>query len=258
MPGRATEAKIRGDDGQETGMKRIALAAAISLSATAALAADLPAPPPPQAPAAYVPVAAPVYNWGGIYVGINGGYGFGSSAWSPAGTTGTGNFDINGGLVGGTVGANFQTGQFVFGIEGDIDWSDINGSTTIAGCNGGLGCTFQTQNDWLGTVRGRVGYAFDRLLIYGTAGGAFGDIKANFTTPGFAASATNTQFGWTAGGGVEYGITENITARVEYLFVDLSNSSVSCTAPGCPVASVPVSFDASLVRAGVNFKFGGF
>jgi outer membrane immunogenic protein len=240
-------------------MKRIVLAAAVALSTAPALAADLPAPPPPpQAPAAYVPVAAPVYNWGGIYVGINGGYGFGDSAWSPAGTVGTGNFDVNGPLVGGTIGANFQSGQFVFGVEGDIDWSDIKGSTTNITTCGGDTCTFQTQNDWLGTVRGRVGYAFDRMLVYATAGGAFGDIKANLTnvTTSATASATSTEFGWTAGGGVEYGITQNITARVEYLFVDLSNGSLTCAT--CGTAAVPVSFDASLVRAGINFKFGGF
>jgi outer membrane immunogenic protein len=242
-------------------MKRIVLAAAVAFSTAPAFAADLPAPPPPQAPAAYVPVAAPIYNWSGIYVGINGGYGFGDSAWSPAGFTGTGNFDVNGPLVGGTVGVNFQTGQFVFGVEADIDWSDINGSTTNATTCGTDTCTFQTRNDWLGTVRGRVGYAFDRLLIYATAGGAYGDIKGTFTdvTTPFTASASNAQFGWTAGGGVEYGITENLTAKVEYLFVDLSNGSLSCTGGPCAaVGAVPVSFDASLVRAGINFKFGGF
>ncbi len=241
-------------------MKRIVLAAAIAFSAAPALAADLPAPPPPpQAPAAYVPVAAPIYNWGGIYIGINGGYGFGQSNWSPAGGVATGNFDVNGGLVGGTIGANFQTGEWVFGVEGDIDWSDINGSTTNTTTCAPNSCTFQTQNDWLGTIRGRVGYAFDRVLIYGTGGGAFGDIKANLTNNTLlaAASATSTEFGWTAGGGVEVGITQNFTAKIEYLFVDLSNGSLSCAAcgPGAAAFTSPVSFDASLVRGGLNFKF---
>jgi outer membrane immunogenic protein len=239
-------------------MKRIVLVAAIALSAVPAFAADLPAPPPPpQAPAAYVPVAAPIYNWGGIYFGINGGYGFGQSAWSPTGGVGTGNFDVNGGLVGGTLGFNFQTGPWVFGVEGDIDWSDIQGSTTnTTVC--GFTCTFQTQNDWLGTVRGRVGYAFDRVLVYATGGGAYGDIKANLSSVagGFAISTTSTEFGWTAGGGVEFAITQNFTAKVEYLFVDLSNGSLSCTVATCGATlAIPVSFDASLVRAGLNYKF---
>jgi outer membrane immunogenic protein len=245
-------------------MKRIVLAAALAFGAVPALAADLPAPaPPPRAPAAYVPVAAPVYNWSGIYVGINGGYGFGTSSWDfsslAGGPASTGNFDINGPLVGGTVGVNFQTGQFVFGVEADGDWSDIKGSAGV--CNP---FTCQTSNEWLATIRGRIGYAFDRVLIYGTAGGAGGDVKGAFSgtflgTP-FSISSDSSEFGWTAGGGIEYGITENITARVEYLFVDLSNGSLSCSAAVCGGAgfTVPVSFETSLVRGGLDFKFGGF
>ena len=124
-------------------MKRTLFVGALMLAATGStLAADLPPasmpPPPPRAPAAYVPVAPPYYNWGGVYVGINGGYGFGSSDWSSSATaSSTGNFNIQGPLAGGTVGANFQTGQFVFGIEGDGDWSNIKGSasTTNAVCS---------------------------------------------------------------------------------------------------------------------------
>jgi outer membrane immunogenic protein len=228
-----------------------------------ALAADLPPPPPPpQAPATYVPVAAPVYNWSGIYFGVNAGYAFGSSAWTPAGTAGTGNFDVSGGQLGSTVGVNFQTGQFVFGVEGDIDWSPLKGSTSNTTTCVGMTCTLETQTDWLGTVRGRVGYAFDRMLVYATGGGAFGDIKATLTSPALAVSGltSSTEFGWTAGAGVEYGITRNLTAKVEYLFVDLSKGSLACTAAVCGAAAltIPVSFDASLVRVGLNLKFDGF
>jgi len=234
-------------------MKRILIAGALALAAAGqALAADLPqpaAPPPPRAPAVYVPTTAPVYNWGGIYIGINGGYGFGTSDWTVAGVGSTGSFNTDGGLVGGTIGANFQASQFVFGIEADVDWTDIRGSTTAFPCLS----TCQTSNDWLGTVRGRVGYAFDRVLIFGTGGGAFGDVKATVTGAG---SNDNSEFGWTAGGGVEFAVTENLTARVEYLFVDLSNGSCT-TACGSPATAVAVKFDASLVRAGLNYKFGG-
>jgi outer membrane immunogenic protein len=248
-------------------MKRILIAGAIALFAAGpALAADLPvAPPPPQAPA-YVPVVAPVYNWGGIYIGANGGYGFGNSNWNATpgfgfDTIGTGNFNINGGIAGGTIGANFQSGQFVFGVEADGDWSDIKGNTSAGDC--GAANTCQTSNDWLATLRGRLGYAFDRVLVYGTAGGAAGDVKATFAGPGFAGASTDTtEFGWTAGAGVEVGITENITAKVEYLYVDLSNGSLSCPAGACvgtgAAFSAPVQFDASLVRAGLNFKFNPF
>lgn len=242
-------------------MKRILFAGAIALTAASpALAADLPAAPlPPQAPAAYIPPVAPVYNWGGIYIGLNGGYGFGNSNWNATpglggGATGTGDFDINGALAGGTIGANFQSGQFVFGVEADGDWTNMTGSTSAGDC---VGFTCQTSSDWLATVRGRLGYAFDRVLIYGTGGGAAGDVKATFTAGGVTGSTDSTEFGWTAGAGVEVGLTENITAKVEYLFVDLENGSCSTTVCGT-ASAVPVQFDASLVRAGLNFKFNPF
>ena len=102
---------------------RATIAASVVLFASLAVqAADLPQapPPPPQAPAAYIPAAPPVYNWGGIYVGINRGYGFGTAKWTPSGG-GASSDKANGGIVGGTLGANFQTGAFVFGVESDFD-----------------------------------------------------------------------------------------------------------------------------------------
>lgn len=224
--------------------------AALSIfAASQALAADLPQPPPPQAPVVYVPTVAPVYNWGGIYLGINGGYGFGNSAWSGGGLS-TGNFGTSGGLVGGTLGANFQTDAFVFGVETDLDWTGITGSISnacLAGPPPTLG-SCQTSNDWLGTVRARVGYAADRVLFYGTAGGAYGDVKAT----AFGVSNSQTEFGWTAGAGVEAAFADNWTARIEYLYVDLGSASCGSA---CGVAPVSVSFTQSLVRAGVDFKF---
>jgi outer membrane immunogenic protein len=244
-------------------MKRILFAGAVALIATSpALAADLPAVAPPQAPAVYAPPVAPVYNWGGLYIGINGGYGFGNSDWNATpgfggGATGTGNFDIDGELAGGTIGANFQSGQIVFGVEADGDWTNITGSSSSGDCTG---ATCQTSNDWLTTFRGRLGYAFDRVLVYGTGGGAVGDVKSSLSVPGFTGvSSSSTEFGWTAGAGVEVGITENITAKVEYLYMDLSNGTLACPAGTCGAAlSIPVQFDASLVRAGLNFKFNPF
>src|SRR5579863_7178900 len=99
-------------------MKRILMAGALAFAAAGQVfAADLPRPgPAPQAPAAYIPTVAPVYNWGGIYLGLNGGYGFGSSKWSGAGLN-TQSFNTSGGVVGGTLGANFQSDAFVFGLE---------------------------------------------------------------------------------------------------------------------------------------------
>jgi outer membrane immunogenic protein len=240
-------------------MKRMLFAGAVLLAATGStLAADLPPsmpPPPPRAPAAYVPVAPPMYNWGGIYIGLNGGYGFGSSDWSSAATaSSTGNFNVQGAVAGGTFGANFQTGQFVFGIEGDGDWSDIKGSASstnlvCAGC--------QTANTWLATLRARAGVAWDRVLIFGTAGGAAGTINTSGTG---ITSGSNTEFGWTAGGGLEFGITDNLTAKVEYLYVDLQNGSFTCPASSCGGTAVTgsASFTTSLARVGLNLKFNPF
>jgi outer membrane immunogenic protein len=221
-------------------MKR-AFLALIGLTALTGMAAAADLPPRP-APAPYykAPVVAPVYNWTGFYIGINGGGGFGRSNWDS-----TGGFNTSGGLVGGTIGYNYQAGQAVFGLEGDIDWANINGTTNNV-CP--LGC--KTSDDWLSTVRGRLGYAADRFMPFITGGAAFGDIKA--TTPGFpGGSATNA--GWTVGAGLEFAVAQNWTIKAEYLYVDLGkfNCGISCGA----AVTDNVSFTTNLVRAGVNYHF---
>jgi outer membrane immunogenic protein len=177
---------------------------------------------PMSAPAYYVP-----YNWTGFYVGINGGGGWGSSDWS-------GNsFATSGGLVGGTLGYNWQLGQGVYGLEADIGWSNISGSTAC-------GITIcETHNDWLGTARGRFGYAFDRFMPYITGGLAFGGIQQNVV--GFL-SNSDSKVGWTLGAGVEGAIAGPWTAKIEYLYVDLGTSANA-------------DFRANLVRAGLNYRF---
>jgi outer membrane immunogenic protein len=222
-------------------MKRLCVAfiALVALSGAAA-AADLSRSPPP----AYYPKAAvmvPVYNWTGFYIGINGGGAFGTSAWDS-----TGSRNVSGGLVGGTLGYNYQFGQGVVGVEGDIDWADINGTTTT-GCP--LGC--QTSNTWLSTVRGRLGYAADRFMPFVTGGAAFGDVRA--TTPGFGTTGSD-RTGWTLGGGLEAALAPNWTAKVEYLYVDLGsfNCGLNC---GAGLTTDNVSFKTNILRAGVNYKF---
>jgi outer membrane immunogenic protein len=207
-----------------------------------ALAADLPeAPPPPMAPATYMPVM-PVYNWGGMYFGVNGGYGFGDSNWTfPVGTTG--NFKTNGWTAGATAGVNLQTEAFVFGLESDFDMMGMKGT---APCNP---ANCETRQDWLFTVRGRAGYAMDRFMVYGTAGGAFGDILAN-TSPGSTSFASTTKAGWVAGAGAEYAFADCWTARVEYLYVDLQNGTFSGA-----TGNISVKYDANLIRAGIDYKF---
>jgi outer membrane immunogenic protein len=220
-------------------MKRVffALVGLAALTGTAA-AADLPRPAP--APYYKAPVAIPVYNWTGFYIGINGGGGFGRSQWDS-----TGGFNTSGGLVGGTVGYNYQFGQGVVGLEGDIDWADINGTTNNL-C--AFGC--KTSDHWLSTVRGRLGYAADRFMPFITGGAAFGDIRAS--TPGFA-GGNQTNAGWTVGAGLEFAIAGNWTAKAEYLYVDLGkfNCGISCGA----LVTDNVSFTTNIVRAGVNYRF---
>jgi outer membrane immunogenic protein len=206
----------------------------LALGVAQASAADIARrrPPPVQAPV-YV---APPFSWTGGYIGVNGGYGFGRSEFSApfAGSS----FDTSGGLVGGTLGYNYQMDQIVFGIEGDIDASWIKGSSTC----GGLSC--ETKNSWLATVRGRLGYAAGRFMPYVTGGAAFGDI--NNTIAGLG-SASETKTGWTAGGGLEYNFNGPWSAKLEYLYVDLGR--------GAPIAGSDADLTANIVRAGINYRF---
>jgi outer membrane immunogenic protein len=211
-----------------------------ALTATSAVAADIPRAAPPYKAPAYV---AP-YNWSGFYVGVNGGYGWGRSSWDGFAS---GDFNTRGGLVGLTAGYNWQGlgSPWVFGLEGDVDWTNIRGSFTNAACP--LGC--ETRNSWLGTVRGRVGVAWDRVMPYVTGGLAVGDVRAN--PVGFG-GVSETKAGWTIGGGIEAAIAGNITAKVEYLYVDLG--SIGCSAASCGVAT-NTSFNTSILRGGLNFRF---
>jgi outer membrane immunogenic protein len=161
----------------------------------------------------------------------------------------TGSFDISGGLVGGTAGFNMQTGQIVWGLEGDIAWADIGGSSAAAAC----GTRCETHIGWLGTVRGRLGYAIDRFLPYVTGGLAVGEVRTRIPGVGLADGNT-TKAGWTIGGGAEFALTTNISAKAEYLYVDLGR--VDCGAPCAPGGTpVHVKSNAHVVRAGLNFRF---
>ncbi len=224
-------------------MKRLLLAgiACVALAASPALAADMP---PSRAPA-YRPALVPYFNWTGVYVGLNAGGGWGGSSWESAAAFSTGRFNVPGGMIGGTAGANVQSGGVVFGLEGDIAWAAFRGTTTT-GC--AAGC--QTAVDWFGTARARLGLAFDAFLPYVTGGAGFGNIRAS--TPGFT-GANQTKVGWTAGGGLEYAWTGNWSAKLEYLYVDLGqfDCGFSCGA----VSPNIVRFNAHLLRAGVNYKF---
>ena len=212
-------------------------------------------------PVSWTGATPPVVSWTGIYLGINAGYSFGGSNWTDSVTgSSSGSFGTSGFAFGGTLGANYQVGALVFGVEADGDWTDASGFGTFTAtsstslCAGGC----LTKNSWLSTARGRVGYAFDRFLVYGTGGAAFGNVQASFSNDSVSSA---TEAGWTVGAGVEVAFSPNWTAKAEYLFVDLSNGS--CTTD-CAIANangpalipnVAVKFNESIVRGGVNYRF---
>lgn len=249
------------------------------VAAGQALAADLPpAPPPVRTPAAYVPAA---YNWGGFYIGLNAG-----AAWLnqdgitnsvattldptfPAGTIiGTGPTTSSTGFAGGgQIGFNYQANQLVFGAEADIDYlsnkATVNGTEISGGAVVGTNTHAYTLPIF-STVRGRLGYAANNLLLYGTGGLAIGEYDVQRTqvtgvagtaTAGTVENSDNLRLGWTAGAGVEYAFSENWTARVEYLYANLD--SVSYTFPIANRTAAAPTESVNTVRAGLNFKFGG-
>jgi outer membrane immunogenic protein len=219
-------------------------------SAISAQASDLPARS--NQPSYYKAPSELPFSWTGFYAGINGGYAWGQSSWSdPTVGTSSGNFNTSGGLVGGQLGYNWQTGAVVLGIETDADWMSVKGSTAglggVCALDGGGQC--QTQQSWVGTTRARVGYAFDRWLPYVTGGVAYGNIQAVQPT----GTTTNTNVGWAAGGGLEYGIDRNWSAKFEYLHIDLGIANFMGAASGTSTLAVPVTNE--LVRVGVNYHW---
>jgi len=226
------------------------LATAAALAAFAAVgtanAADLPYKAPPMA------VAAPSWNWTGTYVGIEGGWGWGRTQQMDVAGVTTGSFNQSGGFFGGTSGIQIQYGAWVFGAESDFSWSHINGTVATPLCAGGS-CFTNLKS--YGTSRTRVGYAWDRWMIYLTGGVAYGRVNAGQDScpaggiDGFC--GTHWQLGWTAGGGVEAWIAPGWSAKLEYLFMDLGNN-YSYT-PAIPV--YVTKEQVSLIRAGINYHF---
>jgi outer membrane immunogenic protein len=207
-------------------MKKTLFAAsltAMAVAAGAAVAADLPRGPAPYYSA---PAMSGLYNWSGPYAGLNIGYEWGkvtNTAGEPSGLMG-----------GGQLGYNWQSGQFVFGAETDIQFSGAD--DTFA--------PWKFANPWFGTLRGRVGYAFNNILVYGTLGLAYGELKGTF----LALDETRTEVGWAGGVGAEYGFTPNWSAKVEYLYMDLASRSFSIT-------GTDNGLHANLLRLGVNYHF---
>jgi outer membrane immunogenic protein len=213
--------------------------AAMALLATpfAADAADIRTPVYKGVPRSVISY----YNWSGFYAGLNVGYGTGTSEWAPL----TLDISPKGMTYGATFGYNWQAGSWVYGVEADYNLSNMKGSASCV-----VVFTCETSNTWFATFRGRVGYAFDRFMPYVTAGGAYGNIKASINTvPAMEASESN--FGYAFGAGLEYALFGSWTTKVEYLYINLGSFDPSFTVP---VAN-SVSFDASIIRVGLNYKF---
>ena len=208
------------------GASLIVLAASVG----AAAAADVPVTEPPATSPVYSPTSA--FNWSGPYAGLIGGYNWGSAS-TASGSVSTKGF--GGGVY---AGYNFMPGggNFLLGVEGDANLDREKGSV------GGL----TVSRPWGGSLRARAGLAFDRFLIYGTGGLAFGEVKAK-NTDGTSDSATKT--GWTLGGGVEAAITDHMTARLEYRYTDLGTANLTTTGAGA------VDSKSSAVLLGVGWKF---
>jgi outer membrane immunogenic protein len=204
-------------------MKPIAVAATLLGLTVAAQGADIP-----YGSRAPYTVNQPLnaYSWAGPYLGGNIGYAWGSVSNNPAKPSG---------FVGGVQGGyNWQSGALVFGLEADIQAGGAN--DTFA--------AWKFSNPWFGTMRGRFGYALNNVLFYGTGGLAFGGLRAE----SLGLSESHTNAGWTVGAGAEMGLAQNWTAKIEYLYVDLSDSRFAIT-------GMPNGARFGLVRLGVNYRF---
>jgi outer membrane immunogenic protein len=226
-----------------TMLRLLFILALVTTAAQSARAADVPV----KAPAAPIDARAP-FSWTGLYLGINGGYAWGSSSWNdPALGLSSGDFGVRGGLVGGQLGYNWQQGPLVLGVETDADWLNGKGGIADGGvCTVAGGGQCRTSQSWIGTTRGRVGYAFGYWMPYITAGAAYGDIQ----TADALGTQTMTRLGWSAGAGVEVGLLGNWSAKLEFLHLDLGTASFFDAASGGKSLSVPVKDD--LVRAGIS------
>jgi len=263
--------------------KFIALVAvAISASAGAASAADLAARPYSKAPV-YV---EPVYDWTGFYIGANVGYSWGrskdtstlSAGGPPILFTDTVSSHMNGVIGGGQLGYNWQMQNWLWGLEADFQGTGQRSNHSYT-CPAGV-CTppvgvlavlpgpavpvnLSQQLDWFGTFRGRAGVlVIPKVLFYATGGLAYGQVDSRSTLVG-ATTANNINAGWTVGGGIEGAIGGNWTAKIEYLYVDLGRVSgtfttgVAALGGGTLVSSFNPRITDNIVRAGVNYKFGG-
>jgi outer membrane immunogenic protein len=232
----------------------LALVADFGVAGGPAGAADLPVGPAPLAVAPVASAPAALFSWTGFYIGGHLGVGFDRSSWSdPLG--GANNvFTSGAGFLGGAqAGANWQFNRLVLGVEGDFNYAGLTGSGADS-----LGNAIGTKTNWTSTVTGRIGGAFDRLLIYGKGGVAFARDQNSFTDlAGNSASSALNRTGWTAGVGLEYGISANWSAKVEYDYLNFGPQALNFTTATTPSYTTNARLDVHEIEAGVNFRFGG-
>jgi outer membrane immunogenic protein len=221
----------------------LGVAACSGAMIVSAHSADISARQP--ATAAYTPQAV---NWTGFYIGGHVGGAWGDVNWTDP-VSGLSNNLANAGILGGAqLGFNYQFDSIVFGFEGDFSATNLSSSGTDAD-----GFVHSTSTYWTSTVAGRLGYAIDRALFFAKVGAAFADERDNVTSPLGASSGTSTtQVGWTAGGGVEYAIDRNWSAKIEYDYLGFGSQSVPAAAAG---ASGSVSLNIQRVVAGIDYRF---
>jgi outer membrane immunogenic protein len=226
----------------------LALVLALAMPAPAG-AADLSIAPIYKTP------PAPVATWSGSYLGVSGG-----GAWGKAvvrnelsGADQTPRMDLSGGIVGITAGFNLQNGPVVLGLEGDISATGKKGSATEFPPNAVF--SNEVKERWLSTFRGRVGYAHDNWLLYATGGGAVANVDNSIASAAGQISDNQWHWGWTAGGGVEVKLTQDWSAKVEYLYVGLQDKSYFNPAPSVAFpGNQRLNLTDHIVRVGVNYK----
>jgi outer membrane immunogenic protein len=240
----------------------LGMAAVLVASTTTTLAADLAVRPMPAA----MPVPV-IFSWTGCYIGVEGGGNWGRSEQVARSgvltdTTITGEFGLSGGIAGGTVGCNFQTSNFVIGIENDYSWTNKRGSVfDLPPFN--VTTTSSTREKWIDTLRPRFGYAWDRYMIYGTVGVAWAGTDVVVSNPAFGSVIdSKTRLGWTAGVGGEWaawtGPWGALTLKLEYLHADFDRRQYvipPVVILGSTIVTRDVRLRDDMVRAGMNLKF---
>jgi outer membrane immunogenic protein len=213
------------------------------------------------------PLPPPVYSWTGIYWGVNVGYSWGE-AKNDVTLLGVGTASSSrkmDGVIGGfQAGYNYQFGAWVWGFETDIQASGQKGGETFPGVLPLTTVSTDHKLDWFGTSRSRLGFlATPNVLLYGTAGVAYGEVKDSATVNVVGVGSATSTFkdlkaGWTAGAGIEGAFGGGWSAKLEYLYVDLGKTELTVATPGLGTFATETRRTTdNIVRVGLNYKWGG-